>query len=140
MNTKKIFFFNISFFSFFILLDQLSKYLIRTSGGFYICNPGIAWGLVIPKVILFGLLSAIVITLLFILIKHQESGTFNKKTDFSIILLLSGAISNIADRLYFGCVIDFIDLKFWPIFNLADIFISLGVIFLIVHVFKKNKN
>lgn len=45
-----------------------------------------------------------------------------------LIFILAGAISNILDRLYFGCVIDFIRLPFWPLFNLADAFIVIGVI------------
>jgi signal peptidase II len=54
------------------------------------------------------------------------------------MLILSGAVSNIIDRLYFGCVIDFIDLKIWPVFNLADSFIVLGVILILLKQFKKS--
>jgi lipoprotein signal peptidase len=38
------------------------------------------------------------------------------------------------DRLYFGCVIDFIKLPYWPYFNLADTFIAIGVILTVVQI------
>ena len=59
-----------------------------------------------------------------------------KIQNFFILLILAGAISNIIDRFYFGCVIDFIDLKIWPVFNLADIFISVGAIAIIIKTLK----
>ncbi|EKE21105.1 MAG: hypothetical protein ACD_7C00351G0001, partial [uncultured bacterium] len=42
------------------------------------------------------------------------------------------------DRYNYGCVIDFIDLKFFPVFNLADIFITIGAIIIIMKSFKSN--
>lgn len=62
----------------------------------------------------------------------MQKTTDNNQDNILIILILSGAFSNIIDRLTFGCVTDFIDLKFWPVFNLADIFIVLGAVFLLV--------
>jgi hypothetical protein len=50
----------------------------------------------------------------------------------ALLLILSGAVANIIDRLIYGCIIDFIDLKIWPVFNLADVFICAGVIMLII--------
>ncbi|MEK7598152.1 MAG: signal peptidase II, partial [Patescibacteria group bacterium] len=58
---------------------------------------------------------------------------------FGLTFILSGALSNVIDRLYFGCVIDFIDLKFWPVFNLADVFITTGVILILLDYFRKSK-
>lgn len=59
----------------------------------------------------------------------------------SLTLLLSGAIGNMIDRIFNGFVIDFIDFHYggfyFPIFNLADIFISIGVVLLILSDFKK---
>jgi len=46
---------------------------------------------------------------------------------FSIALVLGGAIGNLIDRIVLGYVIDFIDLTFWPAFNVADSAITLGV-------------
>jgi signal peptidase II len=53
----------------------------------------------------------------------------------SLSMILAGAIGNLIDRLVLGYVIDFIDLHYqtfyWPVFNVADILISLGVVLLI---------
>lgn len=62
----------------------------------------------------------------------------------SLLLIASGAIGNAIDRIYFGGVIDFIDIFIynfhWPAFNFADIFITLGVIFLLFdNIFNKQK-
>ena len=58
-------------------------------------------------------------------------------------MILGGALGNIFDRLYYSSVIDFIDIVYnnyhWFIFNVADIFITLGVIMLISLEFLKMK-
>lgn len=133
-----------------IFLDQISKYIIRIKGGFYICNSGIAFGINLPEIIFFTFF--IVLFLFFIIISKfkyqilnqaQNSKFKNLVTriwdlichlDFGvwICLILAGGISNIIDRLYFSCVIDFIDLGFWPVFNLADIYITIGAIALML--------
>jgi len=120
-------------FTFLILADQLSKYLIRHSSGFYICNFGVAFGIKIPDIIFWIFWLAIIFFILFGLYKK----CFLHSTLY-ILLILAGAVSNIIDRLYFGCIIDFIDLKIWPVFNLADVFITLGVILLIFSFYKET--
>lgn len=159
------------FLVFLVLLiaDQSTKYIIRTSGGFYICNKGVAFGIQ-PYWIITVMLAAIFLLTFFL--KKQDTRNNNQtnpkfrisinKTMFwdlknwlldivctlflghwllrtGILLILSGAISNIVDRFYFGCVIDFIDLKFWPVFNLADIYITIGSIVLLFSISKKKK-
>ena len=63
----------------------------------------------------------------------------------SFLLIIGGSMGNIYDRIYYSAVPDFIDIHFnnfhWFIFNVADIFITLGVILLIYFeiFFKKNK-
>ena len=64
---------------------------------------------------------------------------------FGFMMILGGSMGNIFDRLYYFSVPDFIDIHFnnfnWFIFNVADIFISLGVTFLIyLEFFKKKHN
>lgn len=56
----------------------------------------------------------------------------NKQFNFSSALLLGGAVSNLIDRLRFGYVVDYIDLKYLPVFNLADLFIVLGTILILL--------
>ena len=59
------------------------------------------------------------------------------KTGF--VLICAGIFSNLLDRIMYGYVIDFINLKFWPIFNAADAFIFIGVIITAVYWWKKDK-
>lgn len=114
-----------------IFIDQLSKFIIRHFGGFYICNSGIVFGIKVPALAIY-LFWIIILILIFYI--HKKRLLLNS---YFVILFLSGAISNLLDRLIFGCVIDFIDLRFWPIFNPADIFICFGAIILVAKLFKK---
>lgn len=109
-----------------IFVDQLSKYIIRSSGGFYICNKGISFGIHLGLGIFYLLWIIITASIVLAIIKSHS-----RWTTIGLIIVLSGALSNIIDRLFFGCVIDFIDIKVWPVFNIADICISFGVILLI---------
>lgn len=147
---------------FLILLDQFSKYLIRSQGGFYICNEGIAFGINVPPFIFWiaGIVLIVLIGSPFVkgpprrIEARGLGGIFTKdhNKNFiihnSLILITAGALGNLIDRLRFGCVIDFIDLKFlprselvwgWPVFNFADIYITFGAI-LLVYSYLKNKN
>jgi lipoprotein signal peptidase len=149
-----------SLFLFFVFIDQISKYIIRFGGGFYICNKNFAFGLTLEK-----LLIVIPGFILILFIFNFRFSNFpaprdlTKRDNFqsiynfkfkklkhigshkiSLILIASGAISNIIDRLSFGCVIDFIDLKFWPLFNLADIYITIGAIMILSKLLAKREN
>ena len=72
---------------------------------------------------LFVVVAAIVVLLIF---RYK-----NKLDNFALGLLLGGTIGNLIDRLVYGYVIDFIDLGFWPSFNLADSFSTIGVFLLL---------
>ena len=109
-----------------IFIDQLSKFIIRHFGGFYICNSGIVFGIKVPALAIYLFWIAILILIFYI---HKKRLLLNS---YFVILFLSGAISNLLDRLIFGCIIDFIDLRFWPVFNPADIFICLGAIIVLI--------
>lgn len=58
---------------------------------------------------------------------------------FAIGIIFGGAISNIIDRIFRGAVLDYINLKIWPVFNLADIFITIGILSLIIFYDKMKK-
>jgi signal peptidase II len=57
----------------------------------------------------------------------------------SVLLISSGIVGNVVDRIFYGKVIDFIDFKFWPIFNISDSLIFVGVLIWIVIIFRDNK-
>ena len=123
----------ISLFISLILIDQVSKYLVRHFDGFYICNSGVSFGINLPN-FLFWIVWLIIIAIL----AYSIFKSFPSKISLILSIILAGAISNMLDRIYFGCVIDFIDLKFWPVFNLADTFISLGAIAIILIILKSK--
>jgi signal peptidase II len=68
-----------------------------------------------------------------------KSNGFKK---YSLLLIVGGAVGNLHDRIFFNAVPDFIDFHVgnfhWFVFNIADIFISLGVIFMILFEFTDN--
>jgi len=107
-----------------VIIDQFSKYLIRLYGGFFACNENIAFGINLPSWFFFILWSGIVIFLGRLFFSPDV-----KKNLFlqgALVFIFAGAIGNMSDRILSGCVYDFIVVGFWPAFNLADCFITLG--------------
>ena len=97
-------------------------------------NEGIAFGLLsFDKNHLYNLLTILIIVLIIIIFFMILKSKGLKK--YSLLMVLGGALGNLYDRIYFKAVPDFIDFHIgnfhWFIFNVSDIFISLGVIFLI---------
>ena len=149
-NLGKNFYINLSLVILIFLIDRISKiYVIFLDNKFLgseifsskylnitlIWNEGIAFGLLnIEKNYLYNILTIFILTviilILFMIIKTEGL----KK--FSLLLILGGALGNIFDRIFYKAVPDFIDFHIgnfhWFIFNLADIFISVGVIFMIL--------
>jgi len=129
-----------------ILFDQLSKFLTTRWGGFSVCNKGIAWGIAIPEKIFWLFWTAVIVVLAVLLIKisqktsvlsRQENGLkFRFQERLAIAAILAGAFSNFIDRMARGCIVDFIDLRIWPVFNFADICIVLGGLLLLARILK----
>jgi signal peptidase II len=90
-------------------------------------NRGAAFGLLQNQLLLFVLVSLLAIGLIFYNLKHKANSIILKIT---LSLILGGAIGNLIDRLRFGFVIDFLDLRVWPVFNLADSVITLAALVL----------
>mgnify|MGYP001422404718 CR=1 FL=1 len=159
MKSKKIII-GIFLFFFVFILDRISKILIlniaehTTEVDIYI-NSFLSLYLVWNKGIGFGLLSfseeaiynsitflIILINLAIIYLIYIEKG----KKIYFLIMILGGSFGNLFDRIYYNAVPDFIDINYkgfhWFIFNVADIFISIGIICLIISelfFFKKIK-
>lgn len=83
------------------------------------------------------------IILLIIALTLYLINSIKKKTDYyeisGLVLMICGAFSNIIDRLYYSYVIDCLSLRYFTVFNLADVMISLGAIILIYKNIKKTK-
>ncbi len=125
-------------------LDQVSKLVIDTlmhtgqsipviDGIFhltYVRNPGAAFG-ILPYRTGFFVLATLVVTVL-ILIYYRQLPDGHQYLRAALALQLGGALGNLTDRVRLGAVIDFLDFRVWPVFNLADIAIVTGVGLLIL--------
>lgn len=125
INTKLLFLFVV-----FIFFDQILKYFSSNP----ICNKNIAWSIPIAPAIFYFVWIAIIAVLISIFFRAKSPSL-----KIFLIFIFSGAISNIIDRVRFGCVVDYIDLKFFPVFNLADVYIAVGIILTALAI-TRNKN
>ena len=147
---SKNFFINLSFILLIFLFDRISKiYVIYLDNKFFgseifssnflninlIWNEGIAFGLFsFSEVIFYNILTIVIsIIILIIFFMTIKSHGFKK---YSLLMILGGALGNVYDRIIYKAVPDFIDFHIgnfhWFIFNVADLFITLGVIFMIL--------
>ena len=100
-------------------------------------NRGIAFGLfgnldnIIFVCIAFFVL---VLAFYFVIVKKPESILLRS----GVFLVFSGAVCNLADRVLYGYVLDFIDLRIWPVFNIADSAITIGTFLVLLYMFKQK--
>ena len=155
---KKNLFISSSFIFLIFLLDRVSKtYVIYLNDKLLgieilsskflnirlIWNEGIAFGLLsFNDKIIYNLLTFIIFIIILIIFFMILKSYGLKK--YSLLMILGGALGNVYDRIFYGAVPDFIDFHIgnfhWFIFNVADIFITLGVIFMIIiEITVKNK-
>ena len=156
---KKNLFISSSFIFLIFLLDRVSKtYVIYLNDKLLgieilsskflnirlIWNEGIAFGLLsFNDKIIYNLLTFIIFIIILIIFFMVLKSYGLKK--YSLLMILGGAIGNAYDRIFYGAVPDFMDFHIgnfhWFIFNVADIFITLGVIFMIIiEIIGNNKN
>ncbi|MDP2940194.1 MAG: signal peptidase II [Candidatus Omnitrophota bacterium] len=135
--------FNIGSLFLIILIDQVLKAFILKSlqpdhslpiikNIFHISlvlNKGIAFGLFKNQILFYLVLPimAIIWLILILFFSKESKQGIDRLYYFALSLILAGAISNLIDRLRFGFVIDFLDFRIWPVFNLADCAITIGV-------------
>ena len=141
------------------IIDRLSKfYILRLAEAensldiyvtpylnlFLIWNKGVAFGLLsVDESLIYNIITVIIgfiiTVILFMILKN------NNIKRYFLISIAGGALGNFYDRIAYAAVPDFIDLHFeglhWFVFNVADIFITIGIFCLIlVEVFYNNKN
>ena len=158
-NLKKNFYISLIVPAFIFFVDRISKiYVINLSNKSFdielfsskflnitlIWNEGIAFGLFSSShAYLYNFLTIIIVfTAFIILIMSIKQGGVQK---YFLLIVFGGALGNLYDRIFFKAVPDFIDLHIgnfhWFVFNIADIFITFGVIMLILNeIFASNKN
>lgn len=140
----------------FLFIDQITKFIVSTNLNIYepivliknffnityAQNTGAAWSIFEGKTIVLTIVSFVVsCAMIYWLFKNKNE---TKIVRFSVLLMLSGAIGNFIDRLLLGYVIDFLDFYIFgydfPIFNIADSLLCIGVgILLLSTFFEKEK-
>ena len=106
----------------------------------YVRNTGAAWGMFDGKMFFFYLITAVAVgTLLYLMFKEKGK---SKLLLTAYSLILAGAVGNFIDRIRLGYVVDMFKFEFidFPIFNVADICLTIGVIFLFYYVIFKEQS
>ena len=158
-SNSKTFYLNFIIILSIFILDRLTKfyviYLDKINGNseifsskflniYLIWNEGIAFGLFsFNENNLYNFLTIFILIIVFVILYMISKSSGLKK--YSLLMILGGALGNVFDRIIYKAVPDFIDFHIgnfhWFIFNFADIFITIGVIFLIMIEFTvTNKN
>ena len=125
-----------------IVADQVTKHLVSSQlalndevavvGPFsihHVQNSGIAFGL-FPDATA-AVIALTTVAVVWMLVFFARAGARHPVLPVALGLLLGGSISNLADRVRLGHVTDFLDVRYWPAFNLADICIVVGVVLLV---------
>ena len=145
----KLYFLSLS--SFIVFIDQFTKYLMSYNNKLFINkdfllfkldfvkNYGAAFNIFSGSRIFLSLISIFFSILLIYLIFRKNS--LNSFDLYSYSFILGGTFGNGIDRILKGYVIDFINLNIinFPVFNIADISINIGFIFLLYNIFKNNR-
>ena len=131
-----------------VILDQFSKYIVVENMALgesipiieevfhltYILNPGAAFGMFAHNRLFFIAIAVIVIGIIIWARREILASPWEVKAGCG--LFLGGAIGNLIDRARQGLVIDFFDFRIWPVFNIADIAICIGVGLIICNLLK----
>ena len=145
----KLYFLSLSIF--IVLIDQFTKYLMSYNNKLFINkdfllfkldfvkNYGAAFNIFSGSRIFLSLISILFSIILIYLIFRKN--TLNSFDLYSYSFILGGTFGNGIDRIYKGFVVDFINLNIinFPVFNIADISINIGFIFLLYNIFKNNR-
>lgn len=137
----------------FLTIDQISKILVShnltssitiVNNFFYLTkayNKGAAWSILGGQRLFLILVALVTIALLFIYVK--KNNITKKSNIIAFSLIIGGASGNLIDRILYGHVVDFLDFVIinydFPIFNLADTFIVIGVILLVIGTYRKEE-
>jgi len=93
-------------------------------------NVGVAFGLQIPQIVQLFLVPALIVGGFYLVTQHLKLDSIF--VQIVVGAIAGGAISNYVDRILHGFVIDYIKIWFWPVFNIADIAITVGILLIVV--------
>lgn len=132
----------------FFIIDRYLKFLaLGLSKDFFLvkniftftfyANKNISFSLPVEGIALMFLIGALILLIIFYLIKAFKKGRFLEV--FAWLAIILGAFSNLIDRLKYSYVIDYLDVAYFTVLNLADVMISLGCFYIIFsNLFKKE--
>jgi len=136
-----------------LVIDQISKQAVMTSlrpgeswnpvaalerwvSLTYVTNTGAAFGLFPEYGTIFMVIAVVVVVAIIFYYRHLPGEQWLVQA--SLGLQLGGALGNLLDRLRHGHVIDFIDFKIWPVLNVADSSVFVGVVILALHLLRDD--
>ena len=96
----------------------------------FVLNDGTAFGLMKGQNVLFAVFSIVAITAILTYVMRNKG--LGLMVSLALGLISGGAVGNLFDRIKFGHVIDFLDFRVWPVFNVADSAITVGVSILVI--------
>jgi len=124
----------------FFIFDRLfKKFALHGMSAKYFelhYNQGMAFGLnFLNRKILYIVIIVILVLLIWVLVKIYKSTDLPKRLAYvaSFTFIIFGALGNLVDRFFYGQVVDYINLGFWPVFNIADVMIVIGAIIIILN-------
>lgn len=107
----------------------------------YVNNYGAAWSILTGKRLFLVLIAVITLVLLYLFFLKDKY--INKYEQISYGLIIGGILGNLLDRIIYGYVIDYLDFNIFgydfPIFNIADILITVGAFLMIIEIIRGNK-
>ena len=127
-----------------VILDQITKALVVASNpniNFFafvinfVKNTGAFWGWFKDSNLIFIWISLFALGLLIYFYDQ-----FPEKASLFYTFLITGILGNLIDRLFRGFVVDFIDFRFWPVFNIADMMLFFGIVGIIYYVWKEDNS
>ena len=129
---------------FVFVLDRLTKIAVAKNMSYgqsihilpkifnftYVTNDGTAFSLFKGQNAILAAISVLaIIVIVFYVVTHKNSGPI---LSLALGLILGGALGNLVDRIKFGHVIDFLDFRVWPVFNIADSSLTIGISMLVI--------
>ena len=141
---------NLIIVSIIITLDQISKYIVTLNYDYflnkniiifsieYVRNYGAAFNILSGSRLFLSFISLISTIILLYFIFIRDDKRINK---YGLSFIAAGSIGNGVDRIFYGYVIDFIKIKFvdFPVFNIADIAINIGILVMIINYFRYRR-
>ena len=133
-----------------LIIDQLVKYFVRLNMDVnesfdvlgkimsitYIQNRGAAFSILNGEGLILVILTSIAMAVLIIVMEVYKNEA--PLLILSIAMMVGGGIGNLIDRAVLGFVTDMFDFHFWPVFNVADIFVVVGCLLLSVHILRSD--